>query len=297
MFHQTKITAIVPAAFDLNVARFESIVKASTKLGIKILLVHDIHDGQISTQIAELSPLQKTCNFTILEGQFDSPGLARNAGLNFVDCEWITFWDADDYPNLNNLISLLEHTIESNSNFGIGNFEVAKNFNTDEKSNVITISHGMNIKNVALNPGIWRMVIRFSRIKDLRFTNLLIGEDQIFFCQLKILNSEIYLSEISVYQYRTGAPQQLTSSKNAFLNLSTARNKVLQIYAETIEPDAKLLAAISYYRLLLTEFKSSWKVDSLRVKTKYRLLPSPWLISIYALTTIMKYSLQRRGKL
>ena len=288
-----RITAIVPAAFKFSAENFRRIIDESTKLNIAILLIHDIHEGQIASEMSKLYELQSTHDFKIIEGSFNSPGEARNAGLNLVNTEWVTFWDADDCPHLQNLLLMLAQTRAYNSNFGIGNFEVSKSSGTESGIQNLFIDHKNRIEYVALNPGIWRMVFRVSRLNGIRFTDHLLGEDQVYFIALKMLRSETYFFSGLVYTYHTGSSHQLTSRKENTNHLSAARKLVRQVMDKSESSDVKLTSTIAYFRMFITEIRNAPRNERPRFSTEIRCLPKPWSISLRSCYIILKYVIQR----
>ena len=87
----------------------------------EIILVHDTSDGE------SFLPIETICknltNVILLEGNFSSPGLARNKGLEIASRPWISFWDFDDLPDPVNFLRMLQETISDRNLVGLGSFQ------------------------------------------------------------------------------------------------------------------------------------------------------------------------------
>lgn len=246
------LTSIIPVAFKLDLEKYLELIPKATECGINIILVHDRHNNEIVKEIQELKTLEKEFNFLIIEGHFNSPGYARNAGLKYVNTEWVTFWDSDDTPNIDNVVKLLIETMQVKAAFGIGNFRTVLKTNDHSQNIQRCIPHHNNLKLVALNPGIWRIVYKVDRIRNIYFNNLLLGEDQIFLGDLKLQESEVFFGDISVYDYFMGEQSQLSKSKANFGELERARIAILERLKQCESAEMERILIIIYFRLFIS---------------------------------------------
>ena len=65
----------------------------------QILLVHDTSDNQDASDIRRA--INHYNNIELIEEYCNSPGLARNVGLESDERDFVVFWDFDDLPVMN----------------------------------------------------------------------------------------------------------------------------------------------------------------------------------------------------
>ena len=170
-------------------------------------------------------------NLEVIQGNFGSPGLARNAALEVAKAEWISFCDADDFPNLDQLLRLVEDSQTSNCETIIGSFEL-KNLGTASTSLNILDNYGSarNYYLISKNPGIWRFVFKQETLRGIRFSSLMMGEDQVFLMEYFSRVRNIKFSDSIVYTYFQGVKGQLTGnleSKREIIKCLTESKKIL----------------------------------------------------------------------
>jgi glycosyltransferase involved in cell wall biosynthesis len=185
--------------------------------GCEVVLVHDFFDSGTENEIKQFFDSRKSQKIKFLSSEFNAPGLARNMGLNNTSGEFITFWDADDYPEVENFIELAQQCKNSVSDVGIGGFEtidesgkLIKAYSTCVQSNLIKI---------AMYPGLWRMVFSSEVLSDQKFTRLLLAEDQVFLSQLCLSERKILFFNKIVYKYTVLRKGSLTTQKENLSDL------------------------------------------------------------------------------
>ena len=112
-----------------------------------------------------------------------------------------------------------------------------------------------DLRLIALNPGIWRMVFRREIIADKRFPALRLGEDQCFLLDIGVFSRKAKLiGEIS-YLYNQGNPNQLTSQSRRESDVLFA----LDYSLKQMEYEAKrsYLSYIVIVRLFFTTMKKT----------------------------------------
>ena len=191
-----------------RMANLASWLAKSTDLPMSIIIVHDIQDPRTSVELEDLIKKYGNLDIKIIEGSFGSPGLARNAGLKSPLATWTVFWDADDLPHPQEVLGALAK-VDVHSEVVIGNFK------TNSHQGITTSKHREHIENVALNPGLWRMVFRSSVISGMSFSSTRMGEDQLFLIDLNLGSRKIDYSDKDFYQYFQGNPMQLTLSQDS----------------------------------------------------------------------------------
>jgi glycosyltransferase involved in cell wall biosynthesis len=214
------------------------------KFNGEVILVHDVSDSDTVKLLAKTqSKIGNSFNLKIIEGKFGSPGAARNAGKRIAESTWVAFWDCDDIPNVKNVNQLLESSAGDELDFLCGSFDVVDV--SSQKSVTQHINSGnptTDLKQIALNPGIWRFVFKRTSIESVFFLEISMAEDQDFLMDFNLTKRSGRYSHLITYSYYRGEQGQLTSTKSAFSDLEISikylkrcrRNRERNIYLETI---------------------------------------------------------------
>ena len=185
-------------------------LKASKELNLPVsfILVHDGLDEVTNKEVSDLAASYKAKYLNLV---VNSPGLARNYGLQHADSEWVAFWDSDD-------IGLVEEAISSIHNSPLNtDFILAGYSQMSQRTKIVNqVSTPIgNFPMAMINPGIWRFIFRRSAIVNTNFPPYRMGEDQVFLARLLINESLVYFSDKNVYLYVDGEGGQLTKDKKA----------------------------------------------------------------------------------
>ncbi|CAN2170432.1 Glyco_tranf_GTA_type domain containing protein [Candidatus Nanopelagicaceae bacterium] len=262
------LTVIVPITrMAGRLQNLKDWVNAAVGTKAKIVLVHDVQDSDTSKELNEFIDSVGSNQIIFIEKYFGSPGLSRNVGLEIVDTEWCCFWDSDDIPNV-------EKTIANIYNSKSGTEIIISNFKTESDQKSTVIKHYSSLDQVALNPGIWRMVFKTAAIKKEKFLDLRMGEDQIFLLDIDINYRKVEYSNDITYSYVTEQEGQLTNQAN--LNSLSALSVIQKAVLNSRYNSTRFLAII-YIRLFLSSLK--------RLKFKY-----PKLILIKNFCFILRLS-------
>jgi glycosyltransferase involved in cell wall biosynthesis len=185
------------------------------EFNVKVILVHDKSDDSTGAELAELIKDKRCQNFSIVNVEVRSPGLARNAGLLEVDTPWFSFADADDIVYISALIKLLKETEVSGSDLGIGAYSSVdmKTGSESIKTPPNNNEEGLAI-HVAQTMGLWRFLFLSEQFKGVRFTSHRMGEDFAFANIVLNRSVRIHTSSEIVYQYFHGGKLNLTSNKS-----------------------------------------------------------------------------------
>ena len=197
----------------------------------EVILVHDVFDDQTTEILVKnVEELKKTMNITLIEGKFGSPGAARNAGKKVAQSTWVTFWDCDDMPNLQNIKKELDESSNQELDFICGGFEVI------DLLAQLPITQHLNSGNVSLdkidvglNPGIWRFLFKKNSIKDISFLEISMAEDQDFLLDYNLSMRHGFFSRRIFYHYYIGDNGQLTREKSAFDDLQISLKHIKEI--------------------------------------------------------------------
>lgn len=191
----------------------------SGNLPIEFVLVHDGHDTGTSN---DLKVLSEKYQVSVVQGNFNSPGLARNYGMENTKANWVAFWDSDDIGNPN---ALTEAVLKANSRtkiliggyrtYLISNNQVSKIFMPSRK-----------LDKLMINPGCWRFVFRKEFILETKFPKMRMGEDQVFLAKLRIDESQVTFIDDCFYTYFIGNMNQLTNSASSVAEVLEATKEI-----------------------------------------------------------------------
>jgi len=184
---------------------------------VEVLLVHDVQDDQTSSEIHSI--IASAPNVKIFERQVNSPGAARNIGIENASGKYITFWDADDYPDYQEYVHESLRLNSLNGDCSILNFETEVT-----SQNYKAVLHENNLLFVAFNPGIWRWIFRRESLSGINFPKLRMAEDQVFLARYLEHQREIIFSERVSYRYMRSGPHQLTRNPDALVDLIESAN-------------------------------------------------------------------------
>lgn len=221
------LTVVIPVRNMAGKLReMEFAISAALCAGFRVIVVHDEADDQTGLDLQKIYIQQKREGLELITGVYNSPGGARNAGVRKVTTGWLTFWDADDSPIVENLSKLYRIVETSNADVGIGGYADINSLNPLE-SKLYRNEH-IDLNAIALSPGIWRMIFRTELIINSPFKNLLLAEDQILLSDLRVTQRKIvHLNEV-VYNYHSGNPNSLTGKNRKIEDLIQASSYILK---------------------------------------------------------------------
>ena len=236
--------------------------------GIELILVFDEQSNQQAFQRNTLINFLAMPFVRSISGTYGAPGLARNAGAELCQGEWIAFWDVDDLPNIEEILNAL-HSVKSNVDVLVGQFKI-----TDARSH--ESSEGpiaRNSKDLAINPGLWRVVFKRQSINGIKFSSGKMGEDQEFLIRTKYWEKNVEYIDENFYNYFTNQSQQLTSNPSNIVDLKEIlirtliffrienKNEILQLFAArqliTLVKRGNAKLKISFLHELFSRFRFS----------------------------------------
>jgi len=252
---ESKLSVIVPIArmagrMDLLFSWTERI--SNNK--VQIILVHDKQDERTSVELLNwLAQLQHS-NLKLIEGKYNSPGLARNAGIAIANGAWIQFVDSDDLPNIDGSLSLIENA-KGTTDILVGRFTYWDSVNNRSWKLVTTQDPKLDL---ALNPGIWRIIFRRHCALQSQFSHYRMGEDQLFLLENGIFHWDLEFSDLEIYRYTVGHNSQLTAQTWALRELRELIPHTLKAYSRSVAQEEKYVAIV-VARQLLTFSKFAFK--------------------------------------
>jgi len=251
------LTIVVPA-FNINQHKENLLSWISSPIinECQKIVIHDSSDGNDSTDfersissISEMLFIKSNCN---------SPGAARNLGIESSNRDWIVFWDADDQPQLDKFKEVFNQLVEKTNSIGVASYEV-RDQEDFIKSSRILCSHTVQGSNrdLMVNPGIWSWIFRRSFIGLTRFSNLKRGEDQLFLANLNVFDESIQKFPQVIYIHKTGHSGRLTTNLKLSPQLLTAAEALARVGATARTKTKKYCSFESTLSLLvfLTEFR------------------------------------------
>jgi hypothetical protein len=246
-----KLLIIVPVTKMANkLANLQTWLSKTTNQDIKILIVHDIADDPTSLELKEIVSKFSRLKIELIEKKLNSPGLARNLGLATVNYEWISFVDSDDLVDVTELLNMISKS-PLDAEIVIGNYRVSSSKGTKSMKNSEFIDPKMN---VAMNPGIWRMIFRQEVIGLTRFSKYKMGEDQLFLLDIDFFRRKLFFSNLFPYTYFQNMEGQLTSDRKSVKDISNVIKETIQIFNKSDESIQSYVGMITL-RQMMTEFK------------------------------------------
>ena len=214
-----------------------------------VLVVDEKSDGTYAELLGKLAEINFCAELLLINEVCGGPGAARNRGLIEAKGEWLVFWDSDDLPEVSEtFIAISESTEET---------EVIVCRYAVLRQGLKPVYPKLNYPQIALNPGIWRFIIRREIFKDFAFPDLRLGEDQIYLSNSGIISRRMKLHPKVNYRYVLSGDQQLTncSENNGDLLAAIAflrKNMLIERPRDAFESSFR---SIILLRLLLTAVK------------------------------------------
>jgi len=239
---------------------------------IEIFLIHDKKDEATSIELNDLKKLIMKVNIRasiyFLECEVNSPGLARNVGLQKAKGKWIIFWDSDDKPNFPVAIRNLRDLDQSNDIY-IFDFNSETLIPNEITKNVCNNS----LITMAKSPGIWRFIFSHKFLSETKFKNLKMAEDQIFICELLSKSPKVRFMTESIYTYIKGNEGQLTNNSKAKKDIFIAITQIIGLLEKKEITNREVIFA-----MLLKLLYSNMKYNKKRLALKSLFIFLYWLL-------------------
>jgi glycosyltransferase involved in cell wall biosynthesis len=249
-----KLTAVIPihgSEFKSRKDNLKEMIKSSNQ--IKLVIVADGFNRGDAALLDEIVAQAKFCETNLIHGTFGNPGSARNAGLEFVDSEWVCFWDSDDIPHPEGFKTMIEKAEASKSSVAKGSYSVIDKLEGEVIPSARPHITSENPARHLLDPGIWRYAFAKKVYLKTRFPPLRMGEDQDYLVKVLLSEREVFQSDEVVYSYRLGNETQITNSESAFADVG-ASLKFLEEHLKLNRNDqiSSTIILTSYMKQLVT---------------------------------------------
>jgi glycosyltransferase involved in cell wall biosynthesis len=226
-------------------------------------------------------------NFTLIEINAGSPGSSRNAGLSNVKTKWVCFWDSDDFPYPETILTTLSQ-LEEQADVVIGNYATFV-YESDLKQTAISCDQKV-LDIFTRNPGIWRVVFSAELIENERFLNYLMGEDQLFLVKLGLNELRCIFSSKVFYGYVQHDMARLTNSTSAFCDVLLVQKELINLIHRQ-NGQNRLMTTIVLVRVSFSGLiRLNWFGKSVLIKNFIFFLSQPknFLYTIRAITKWMR---------
>lgn len=261
------LTVVVPVSrMAGKLELFKKWVSSAQEKSIYVVVVHDWRDEETELELINFLGSLADKNFKFISGKFGSPGMARNQAREYIQTNWVTFWDSDDCPNLDAILGAINES-EFGDDILIGSFE------TRDFKNGVTRTQAFLSEwevSVALNPGLWRMIFKRNILEEFEFSDLLMGEDQLFLAKLDIFNRRVRVFQDIFYTYQIMLTQQATRNRSSLKDLKRCLIQ-FNIAISGITDSSKGYYQIMYVKQIITSVKHLPFADKLFALSKLAL--------------------------
>ena len=259
------VSIVIPVGFSLkDLSNLDSTLRLNSGLkDVEFVLVLDRVIPDFAEEIHNLLNRIEHINARCIAVSFGNPGETRNAGLAVCKGTWVQFWDSDDIGDFRTTLNILK---TESADLVVQQFR--KKYANKSKEYV---SETHTLFQQAINPGIWRIAIRRSFLKEIEFPALSMAEDQVFIFNLVAMNPTVTFIPNVGYTYFVGLNTQLTSQTRRMKDLPRSMSFISEKKLNN-SSSIRCIQILFLERLLLTSIKRSdflTTLQSLRVFLHY----------------------------
>jgi glycosyltransferase involved in cell wall biosynthesis len=256
------LSVIIPIGnLERDIENLYKIIDHVPKSLVEVIFVLDDDKKMLEVNLRNYLAHVYVANFKLIKSNARNPGGSRNLGVACAESEWIVFCDSDDLPNIENMLQEIKKD-NYKSDVLIGSFEFENIRRKFVHERYFGNDSNQNWEEIAINPGIWRWVIKRELALNLEFPKLSMGEDQLFILNLLAKNPIIKFSNELFYRYRLGSPGSLTSTKQNLGDLV----KILEFEFKWFNIDFHHKRVKSYF--IIRQILTLLRHGNLRLKIK-----------------------------
>jgi len=261
------LSVIIPVG-DLNssLSNLNSIFNTYSSRRIEFIVVIDDQSPDVSKIFSSFSENFGRSSIKNISGDFGSPGLARNIGLGMASATWICFLDSDDFIDLHLALELAEYGSLGSADIVVAGIEILDLRTSISKFHFLNMALSLE-QNLGLMPAFTRILYRRSFIKDLRFSEFKMAEDQCFLLDVIAKSPTALMSEKYFYLYKIGQNDQATIRQESLSEIPLAIQQIRHDYKNS-NGDLRQVYQLMVIRLIFTFFKtrpSQYLIDYLRI--------------------------------
>jgi hypothetical protein len=184
--------------------------------------------------------------------------------MRSIDSEWVAFWDSDDLPNVARALNLVRIGAARNKSILVGSFSIVNVSKPQVIEDVLFRgSPKLWINQISKSPGLWRFIIHRTRLRELPFSEIRMGEDQLLIEELLEFSGDFFFVNETMYTYFTGNQFQSTQNKMARADIKKLVLLTVDLYTTSVRQYRKILAPY-----LLRQFVSAIKYLEISVLIK-----------------------------
>jgi glycosyltransferase involved in cell wall biosynthesis len=227
----------------------------------EVVFVHDSESPILESELKRLNSIPAKIMYSI--GIFGNAGLARNEGLAKANGEWIVFWDSDDKASPGETLRIIQNA--SKARTVITQFSVK-----DNRRNSILPPTTITNSSIVANPGIWRFIFPSEFVKNIKFPNILIGEDLCFLISAQVFDRPFQTIGVETYEYHL-SEYQTTYKLESIKPNKLVIEKLLQELIRT-KPRNCVAFGIFFRQLISLAVKSKGKEAGFIISKFFSLL-------------------------
>jgi glycosyltransferase involved in cell wall biosynthesis len=183
-------------------------------LNAKIILIIDDPKFVLSEDLEEKLVGLGREKVVVIKYDGRNPGGARNLAIKIADTSWIQFCDSDDYSAIEGTLKLLESARYEKCDAIIAGFIYREALSEEVPAKQVNLESNMinRVFGIVKNPGIWRWIFRTDVVKDCKFPETRMAEDQVFISRFLARNPVLFFKNDVIYTYNTNVSGSLTSN-------------------------------------------------------------------------------------
>ncbi len=292
------LTVVVPVRKMENRLRdLFSWIESSRNYPMKVVLVHDESGDLTGEQLRNFLSRGTYPRVKLLSGTFGNPGQTRNAGMMEVNSEWVSFWDSDDLPRVENFFRMVKSADMENADCAVGCFETSVSSIRSHVRKFELNNSGKGIHDlIAMNPGIWRWAFRAEIVNGAEFLPIRMGEDVCFLAGIKIADQRTYYSSEVVYTYLLGNEGQLTGSRENLKDLNYSVKYLVEQFPQSSASMRRFLS-ILLCRQVITVLLRADRITKVQLTKQLILGGGLWGHFIRDLIPAMSFVIKNREPL